>query len=176
MPSFKVEDLNRLVFDERRLVQLETLRGCTMLVPKRSGSDRIEHSHANVYGTRRSRRAANADNRTGDGAAQGRGARALQSGARTTEQSERVPSALVRDFGPDLKRIGLTNSLSLAINLLKEEGKLHQSESQEKTGFNRVFVGADLELLPKPIHSICASRKHALSLRHSISERSRPHA
>src|SRR5688572_5646072 len=34
MPSFKVEDLNRLVFDERKLVQLETLRGCMMLVPR----------------------------------------------------------------------------------------------------------------------------------------------
>ena len=33
MSSFKVEDLNRVVFDDRRLVQLETLRGCTMLVP-----------------------------------------------------------------------------------------------------------------------------------------------
>src|SRR5437867_11881985 len=34
MQSFKAEDLNRLVFDERKLVQLETLRGCTMLVPR----------------------------------------------------------------------------------------------------------------------------------------------
>src|SRR5437867_6513141 len=32
--SFKTEDLNRLVFDERKLIQLETLRGCTMLVPR----------------------------------------------------------------------------------------------------------------------------------------------
>src|SRR5438093_3248924 len=34
MSSFKTEDLNRLVFDERKLVQMETLRGCTMLVPR----------------------------------------------------------------------------------------------------------------------------------------------
>src|SRR5437879_11233091 len=34
MGSFKVEDLNRLVFDDHKLVQLETLRGCTMLVPR----------------------------------------------------------------------------------------------------------------------------------------------
>src|SRR5205814_5255175 len=34
MGSFKTEDLNRLVFEERKLVQLETLRGCTMLVPR----------------------------------------------------------------------------------------------------------------------------------------------
>ena len=33
-PSFKAEDLNRLVFDDRKLIQLETLRGCTMLVPR----------------------------------------------------------------------------------------------------------------------------------------------
>jgi hypothetical protein len=32
--SFKTEDLHKLVFDERKLVQLETLRGCTMLVPR----------------------------------------------------------------------------------------------------------------------------------------------
>src|SRR5678816_1676645 len=34
LSSFKTEDLNKLVFDERKLVQLETLRGCTMLVPR----------------------------------------------------------------------------------------------------------------------------------------------
>src|SRR5438132_8419713 len=32
--SFKAEDLNRLVFDDHKLVQVETLRGCTMLVPR----------------------------------------------------------------------------------------------------------------------------------------------
>src|SRR4030095_3085577 len=34
LSSFKTEDLNRIVFDDRKLVQLETLRGCTMLVPR----------------------------------------------------------------------------------------------------------------------------------------------
>ena len=34
LSSFKTEDLNKLVFDDRKLVQLETLRGCTMLVPR----------------------------------------------------------------------------------------------------------------------------------------------
>src|SRR5438105_3463015 len=32
--SFKADDVNRLVFDDHKLVQLETLRGCTMLVPR----------------------------------------------------------------------------------------------------------------------------------------------
>src|SRR5438270_7628765 len=34
MTPFRAEDLNRLVFDDHKLLQLETLRGCTMLVPR----------------------------------------------------------------------------------------------------------------------------------------------
>src|SRR5438093_10348202 len=34
MSSFKADDLNRVVFDEHKLIQLETLRGCSMLVPR----------------------------------------------------------------------------------------------------------------------------------------------
>src|SRR5437773_11052389 len=34
MSPFRAEDLNRLVFDEHKVIQLETLRGCTMLVPR----------------------------------------------------------------------------------------------------------------------------------------------
>src|SRR5215471_9996802 len=32
--SFKAADLDKLSFDDRKLIQLETLRGCTMLVPR----------------------------------------------------------------------------------------------------------------------------------------------
>src|SRR5688572_27030014 len=38
MPSFKADDLNRIVFEDHKLVQLETLRGCSMLVPKNQAS------------------------------------------------------------------------------------------------------------------------------------------
>src|ERR1051326_944676 len=34
IPSIKAEDLNKLVFDDHKVLQLETLRGCTMLVPR----------------------------------------------------------------------------------------------------------------------------------------------
>src|SRR5437773_4719199 len=34
MSSFKTDDLNKLVFEDQKLVQVETLRGCTMLVPR----------------------------------------------------------------------------------------------------------------------------------------------
>src|SRR5215510_14066882 len=32
--SFKASELDKLVFDDHKLIQLETLRGCTMLVPR----------------------------------------------------------------------------------------------------------------------------------------------
>src|SRR5262247_4232121 len=32
--SFKGSDLDKIVFEDRKLIQLETLRGCTMLVPR----------------------------------------------------------------------------------------------------------------------------------------------
>src|SRR5215470_17169950 len=38
MSSFKTDDLNKLVFDDPKLVQVETLRGCTMLVPREQAS------------------------------------------------------------------------------------------------------------------------------------------
>src|SRR5437867_7425477 len=34
MSPFRAEDLHRVVFDDHKLIQLETLRGCTMLVPR----------------------------------------------------------------------------------------------------------------------------------------------
>ena len=59
--------------------------------------------------------------------------KALHSAPRTMEQIHHaVPAEFVRDFGVDLKRIGLTNSLSLAINLLKEEGKLLKQQGKKR--------------------------------------------
>jgi len=57
----------------------------------------------------------------------------LHSGHKTLEQLLRqVPGNLVKDFGPDLKRIGLTNSLTLAINLLREEGKVLKQQGKKR--------------------------------------------
>src|SRR5204863_2141846 len=36
--SFKASDVDKLVFEDRKLIQLETLRGCTMLVPRDQAS------------------------------------------------------------------------------------------------------------------------------------------
>ncbi len=58
---------------------------------------------------------------------------ALHAGPKSAEQIHRaVPANLVRDFVPELKRIGLVNSLSLAINLLKEEGKVLKQQGKKR--------------------------------------------
>src|SRR5213596_1451528 len=36
--SFKAADVDKLVFEDKKLIQLETLRGCTMLVPREQAS------------------------------------------------------------------------------------------------------------------------------------------
>src|SRR5213596_1120523 len=124
MSPFKAEDLNRLVFDDHKLLQLETLRGCTMLVP-RDQANVAWRIRTRTF-TELSKQARQQMPVTEPEMEKIKTAilSALQSGSKTAEQLQRaVPSTLVRDFGVDLKRIGLTNSLSLAINLLKEDGK-----------------------------------------------------
>jgi hypothetical protein len=74
----------------------------------------------------------------------------LHSGSRTPEQIQQaVPPSLVRDFGQDLKRIGLTNSLSLAINLLKEEGKLIKQQSKKRLDSTSYSLVLTSNLLPE---------------------------
>src|SRR5437762_2872400 len=131
--SFKSEDLHKLVFDEHKVVQLETLRGCTMLVPRDQATVALRIRNRTF--TELSKQARQQMPVTDVEMEKLKTAilKALQSGARTAEQIQQsVPSNLVKDFGPDLKRIGLTNSLSLAINLLKEEGKLLKQQSKKR--------------------------------------------
>jgi hypothetical protein len=131
--SFKAEDLNRLVFDDHKLFQLETLRGCTMLVP-RDQADIALRIRTRTF-TELGKQARQQMPVTDAEMDKLKSAilKSMHSGARTAEQLQQaVPSNLVRDFGTDLKRIGLTNSLSFAINLLKEEGKLLKQQSKRR--------------------------------------------
>jgi hypothetical protein len=76
----------------------------------------------------------------------------LQTGSKTHDQLQQaVPSSLVRDFGPDLKRIGLTNSLTLSINLLKEEGKvvkIHSRKRLDSAQYSHILTSS---LLPEVV-------------------------
>src|ERR1700704_6512028 len=125
LSTFKAEDLNRLVFDDRQLVQLETLRGCTMLVPREQAAIALRIRTRTFTELAKQARQQLMVSDTDMEKLKGAILKSLEGGTRSMEQLLRaVPRPLVREFEPDLKRIGFTNSLALAINLLKEEGRI----------------------------------------------------
>jgi hypothetical protein len=148
--SFKTEDLNRLVFDERKLIPMETLRGCTMLVPRDQAAVALRIRTRTFTELAKQARPQmplpEADMERLKTAI----LHALESGGKTLEQIQKVvPATLVRDFGPELKRIGFTNSLSLAVNLLKEEGRINKMQARRRLDspdYSYVLVS---ELLPE---------------------------
>jgi hypothetical protein len=150
MSSFKSEDLNRLVFDERKLVQLETLRGCTMLVPREQAAVALRIRTRTFTELAKQARqqitVSDADMEKLKSAI----LKSLEGETRTMEELlKAVPKPLIREFEPDLKRIGFTNSLSLAINLLKEEGRIIKIQTRRRldaTEYSYVLLS---DLLPE---------------------------
>jgi len=149
MGSFKAEDLNRLVFEERRVVQLETLRGCSMLVPKSQASIALRIRTRTFTELSKQARQQMPISESDMERLKLAVLNGLQNGPRTAEHIRTViPSPLVKDFGPDLKRIGLTNSLTLAINLLKEEGKLLKQQAKRRLDVTEYSLGLTSSALP----------------------------
>src|SRR5438876_10061199 len=133
LSSFKAADVDKLVFDDKKLIQLETLRGCTMLVPRDQASVALRirtRTFTELIKQARQQMPLNdADMEKPKTAI----LTTLHSGPKTSEQLQRnTPNNLLRDFGPDLKRIGLTSSLSVAINLLREEGKVLKQQLKKR--------------------------------------------
>ena len=150
MSSFKVEDLNRLVFDERQLIQLETLRGCTMLVPKNQAEIALRIRTRTFTELSKQARQQMPISESDMEKLKLAVLKALHSGPRTPEQIRTaVPTPLVEDFGPELKRIGLTNSLTLAINLLKEEGKLIKQQAKKRLDVTEYSLALTANVLPQ---------------------------
>ena len=130
MSSFRPASLNRLLFKEQKLIQLETLRGTTMLLPRehaaialrvrsRTFSDLTEQAEDILPITSRELTQLK-DSVLG----------ALASVPKNDDEIlNSVPSRLVREFPSTLRRIGMTGSLRLAINLLKEEGRIVKFQS-----------------------------------------------
>jgi len=150
MSSFKTEDLNRLVFEERKLVQLETLRGCVMLVPREQAAVALRIRTRTFTELAKQARqqltVSDADMEKLKGAI----LKSLEGGTRSMEQLLRaVPRPLVREFEPELKRIGFTNSLALAVNLLKEEGRIIKIQTRlrlDDTEYSYILLS---DLLPE---------------------------
>jgi hypothetical protein len=149
MSSFKTDDLNRLVFDEGKLIQLETLRGCTMLVPRDQAAVALRiRSRTFTELAKQARQQMPLSDLEMEKLKSGV-VKALHNASRTMDQIQHiVPSDLVRDFGPDLKRIGFTNSLSLAINLLKEEGKILKIQTRKRLDSTEYSFGLTSNILP----------------------------
>jgi len=148
--SFKAADLDKLVFDDHKLIQLETLRGCTMLVPRDQA--RVALRIRTRTFTELSKQArqqmplSDADMEKLKTAILS----AMHSGPRSAEQIQRaVPANLIKDFSPELKRIGLTGSLSLAINLLKEEGKILKQQAKKRLDSTEYSFVLTSSLLPE---------------------------
>lgn len=150
LSSFKTEDLNRLVFDEKKLVQIETLRGCTMLVPREQAAVALRIRTRTFTELAKQARQQMPVSEADMERLKAAILQALAGASKTVEQIQKsVPATLVRDFGPDLKRIGFINSLSLAINLLKEEGRIIKTQSRRRldsTEYSYVLLS---DLLPE---------------------------
>ncbi len=133
MPNFRRATLDRLVFKDRKLVQLETLRGCTMLLPRSQAPIALKIRSRTF--TELAKQARPLMPIT-DGEMERLKASvliALANGPLNHDEIlEEVPSSLVRQFPGELRRIGLTGSLWLAINLLKEEGKVLKIQSRKR--------------------------------------------
>jgi hypothetical protein len=125
MESFRPATLNRLVFKEQKLVQLETLRGTTMLVPRNQAAialrvrtrtfTELAEQAGDILQITKRELAKLKDAILG----------ALESTSQTDDEIlGQVPAKLVHEFPSTLRRIGMTGSVRLAINLLREEGRV----------------------------------------------------
>jgi len=150
LSSFKTEDLNRLVFDDRKLVQMETLRGCTMLVPRSQAAVALRIRPRTYTELAKQARQQMPVTDVEMDRLKTKLLQELESGSKTAEQLQAaVPRILVKDFGPELKRIGFINSLSLALNLLKEEGRVLKIQTKRRldsTDYSYILLS---QLLPE---------------------------
>jgi hypothetical protein len=150
LASFKTEQLNGLVFDQRKLVQLETLRGCTMLVPRNQAAVALRIRPRTYTELAKQARQQMPVTDAEMDKLKTKLLHELEGGSKTTEQLQAAtPRNLLKDFGPEMKRIGFVNSLSLALNLLKEEGRVMKIQTRRRldsTGYSYILVS---QLLPE---------------------------
>jgi len=150
MPSFKTDDLNKLVFDDEKLVQVETLRGCTMLVPRDQATVALRIRSRTFTELAKQARQFMPVTDSEMEKLKSAVVKVVHSSPKTMDQIQHAaPGDLVRDFGADLKRIGLTNSLSLAVNLLKEEGKILKVQTRKRLDSTEYSFALTANILPE---------------------------
>ena len=149
MPKFRRANLDKLVFKDQKLVQLETLRGCTMLLPQDQAPIALRIRSRTF--TELSKQARPLMPIT-DGELERLKSSvvlALESGQLNHDEiRDEVPSNLVRAFPPELRRIGLIGSLWLAINLLKEEGRVLKIQPEKRLDSTKYSFALLSNVLP----------------------------
>ena len=150
MPRFRRSTLDRLVFKERKLVQLETLRGCTMLLPRSQAPIALKIRSRTF--TELAKQARPLMPIT-DGEMERLKASVLialgKGPINHDEILDEVPSSLVRAFPAELRRIGMTGSLWLAINLLKEDGRVLKIQSRKRLDSTEYSFALLHDVLPE---------------------------
>ena len=150
MSNFKTEDLNRLVFDDQSLIQLETLRGTTMLVPREQAVVALRIRSRTFTELAKQARQQMPITEPEMEKLKAAVLKVLERTSKTMDQIiSAAPAALIRDFPVDLKRIGLTNSLSLAVNLLKEDGKILKVQTRKRLDSTEYSYALMANLLPE---------------------------
>ena len=150
MTSFKSQDLNKLVFEDQKLIQLETLRGTTMLVPREQALVALRIRSRTFTELAKQARQQMPITEPEMEKLKAAVLKCVEKTSKTLEQiTEAVPEPLIRDFPVDLKRIGLTNSLSLGINLLKEDGKILKVQTKKRLDSTEYSYSLMTNLLPE---------------------------
>lgn len=127
---FRPATLDRLVFRDRKLIQIETLRGCTMLVPRDQAAVALRVRSRIFTELAKQARSILPISEKELERLKRAVTEVLESGPATyADIMDAVPADLVRPFPPGLKRVGLDGSLWLAISLLKEEGRIVKMQS-----------------------------------------------
>ena len=133
MPKFRRSTLDRLVFRDQKLVQLETLRGCTMLLPRSQAPIALKIRSKTFTELAKQARPLMPITEREMERLKSSVLIALENGPLNHDEIlDKIPESLVRQFPAELRRIGLTGSLWLAINLLKEEGWILKIQSKNR--------------------------------------------
>ena len=133
LEKFRPTTLDRLVFKDQKLVQLETLRGCTMLVPREQAPIALRVRSRTFTELAKQARPIMPITDKELERLKDSVITALENGSKTHDEVlDAVPSNLVHAFPTNLRRIGLTGSLWLAIHLLKEEGRIVKLQAKKR--------------------------------------------
>lgn len=160
MPEFKPADLDKLVFQQGKLIQLETLRGCSMLVPREAAETALKVRSRTFTELAKQARSMMPLSEAELVTLKAAVLELLEDRPRTMAEIQAgLSPSLVREFGPDCKRIGLAGSVPLSVNLLKEENRVVKVQTSRKLDSTDYSYQLISELVPEADPGNCRPEK-----------------